>query len=172
MAFQMKQSKEQIEGKEVAPNGIYTLKLVGFKPKKSKEDPANPLKPRTVNLNARMEIVDNPEQEKKVVYELLNEKSFMFADFCHAFGLPMETDGESYWLPGEWDSAPDFDADNPETWKYDGPLLGRTCQAEIAVSSFNNRENNKVRKYFCAVDDCATKFPEIRHSENLLSNQK
>jgi hypothetical protein len=168
MAFKLTQSKEQIEGKEVAPEGIYTLKLVGFKPKFSKPNPQFPDKAPSLNLNAKMEIIDNPEQEGKFVYEVLNMNSFMFPDFCHAFGLPMETDGESYWLPGTWDSASDFDPANADTYKYDGPLVGRTAQAEVAVDSYNGRQNNKVRRYFCAVDDCANKFPEIRHSENLL----
>src|ERR1700748_3585210 len=133
MAFTMKQSKKKVEGQEVAPQGLYTVKLLGFKPKFSKPNPQFPDKVPTLNLNAQMEIVDNPEQEGKKVYEVFNMNSFMFADFCHAFGLPMETDGENYWLPGSWDNAPDFDETKAETYKYDGPLLGRTAQVDLAI---------------------------------------
>ena len=170
MAFQMKQSRELVEGKDVAPENIYELKLLGFKPTFSKKRADSPpdWKP-SLNLNARMEIINNPEQEGKLVFELLNMNSFMFADFCHAFGLPMETDGDGYWLPGTWDSQPNFDANVAETYKYDGPLIGRTCRADVGTTVFNaGRPQNRVRKYFCAVDNCATKFPEIRHSENLI----
>lgn len=170
MPFQMKQNRELVEGKDIAPENIYELKLLGFKPTFSKKRADSPPDwTPSLNLNARMEIINNPEQEGKLVYELLNMNSFMFADFCHAFGLPMETDGEAYWLPGVWDSLPSFDPTKAETYKYEGPLLGRTCRADIGTSTFMaQRPINRVRKYFCALDDCHTKFPEIRHSENLL----
>lgn len=172
MAFQMKQSKEQVEGKESAPDNIYELKLVGFKPAFSKKRDTSPAdwKP-SLSLNARMEIVNNPAEEGKLVYELLNINSFMWSDFCHAFGLPMEFDGESYSLPGTWDSKPDFDVNKAETYFYEGPLLGRTCRADVGTKTFAGKTSNAVRKYFCAVENCATKFPEIKHSDNLLSKQ-
>jgi len=39
---------------------------------------------------------------------------------------------------------------------------------EVAVDNYNGKDNNKIRRYFCAVPDCATKFPKIRHIADLL----
>jgi len=145
MAFQMKVSNSKIEGQEVIPPQVYELKLVAFNPKQSKNG-------GSVNLNPILEVVSPVEYA-----------------FCHAFGLPMETDGNDSWLPGQWDGDPTkFKEDDASTWVYKGPLVGRTAKVEVAVDNYNGRDNNKVRRYFCAVPDCATKFPKIRHSEDLL----
>jgi hypothetical protein len=167
MAFKMAVSKETIEGKETIPAGIYDVRLVSFKPKFS--DPARTNKPKSLNLNARMEIINHPEYAGRFIYEGLNAKAgWVQTDFCHAFGIPMETDGDSYWIPGIWDSKPDFDQENADSYAYSGPLVGQVAKVELAVDSFNGRDNNKVRRYFCAIDQCETKFPQISHSTDLL----
>ena len=173
MAFRMTIAKERIEGKDALPAGIYELKLVGFKPKFSKPNPQFPDRQPSLNLNAQFEVVNHPEHDGAKVYEGLNENaSWVTLDFCHALGLPLETDGTDYWMPGTWDSDPGFDPMNAETYKYEGPLLGRVAKVELGTEVFNNKTSNKVRRYFCAVEDCATKFPEIKHRKDLLTRKK
>jgi hypothetical protein len=167
MPFKVDSSK--IEGQEVFPPGIYEFKLAGFKPAKAKTG--------SINLNARFEMINHPEFAGRKVYDSLNEGgAFLYPEFSHALGLPMETDGlkdGSSWLPGEWNGDPaKFKEDDPATWVYKGPLVGRVAKLEIAVGNFNGRDNNKIKRYFCAVPDCATKFPKMRHIEDLLKNQK
>lgn len=167
MAYKMVVSKETVEGREVIPAGIYEVRLVGFKPKWS--DPAKTGKPKSLSLNAKMEVLNHPEFAGRFVFEGLNMGAgWIQNDFCHAFGYPMETDGNDYWLPGTWDNDPNFNPEVADSYAYKGPLLGQVAKIELAVDSYQGKDNNKVRRYFCAVDDCETKFPEIRHSQDLL----
>lgn len=165
MPFKVDTSK--IEGQEVFPPGIYEFKLAGFAPKKSKGGDST-------NLNPRFELINHPDFAGRKVFDSLNEgAAFLWPDFVHALGLPMETDGDSSWIPGDWNGDPaKFKEDDPSTWVYKGPLVGRVAKMEIAVGNFNGRDNNRIKRYFCALPDCATKFPKIRHSEDLLKNQK
>lgn len=163
MAFKVDKSK--VEGQEVFPPGIYEFKLAGFKPGKAKTG--------SINLNARWELINHPEYAGRKVFDSLNEgAAFLWADFTHALGIPLETDGDSSWLAGDWNGNPaTFKEDDPATWVYKGPLVGRVGKLEIAVDNYNGRDNNKIKRYFCAIADCATKFPKIRHSEDLLKNR-
>lgn len=166
-AFKMAVSKETIEGRETLPAGIYEVRLIGFKPKFS--DPARTGKPKSLNLNARMEVINHPEYAGRLIFEGLNAKAgWVQQDLCHAFGIPMETDGDSYWIPGEWDSEANFNSDDADTYRYTGPLMGQVAKVELAVDTYNGKDNNKVSRYFCAVEDCEQKFPQITHSQNLL----
>lgn len=173
MAFKLAVSKESIEGNRiVVPAGIYKLKLLGFKPKFSKPNPNFLDKPASLNLNAQMEVTEHPEFEKTpMIFEGLNMNAgWILQDFCHAFGFPLEPneDGsEGGAIPGTWDSKPDFDPSKAETYFYVGPLTGRIAQVEVYEDSYNGKPSNKVSRYFCSVDDCATKFPEITHREDL-----
>lgn len=165
MAFRMGVSKESVEGREVVPPGIYDVRFVGFSPKWSKEKEG---KEKSVNLNAKYEIIGNPDLVNRFIFDTLNQNAFYMADVAHAFGVEMEQEGEQYYLPGTWDSDPGFKEDNPETWKYRGPLLGQTGKIEVAVDTYNNRQNNKVQQYLCRIENCAEKFPQIRHNSNLI----
>lgn len=163
MPFKMKVSNDKIEGFDVIPPGQYEVRLVGFKPKKSKDG-------NSVNLNAEMQVVNNPDLVNRKLFDSLNTPgaAFYHADFCHCFGLPMETDGKESWIPGDWDGDPaKFKEDDPTTWVYKGPLAGRIGRVEVEVDNYNGKDNNKIRRYFCAVQDCASKFPKIKHLEQL-----
>jgi hypothetical protein len=166
--FKMTLSKEQVEGREAMPEGIYKVRFIKFNPKLSKP---NPGKPQSINLNAEYEVIDNPEFAGRKVYEIANMGSYNIqTEICHGFGIPLEVDSDgSYFIPGTWDSRPDFDSANPETYEYKGPLIGKVAQIELAVTSYNGRNRNQVRRYFCVVDDCGNKFPEIRHVQNLIN---
>lgn len=166
MSFQMKVSNDKIEGQDVFPAGQYEVKLVGFKPSKAKTG--------SRNLNALMEVVNHGELIGRKLYDSLNEGgAFTWPDFVHCFGLPMETDGTDSWIPGDWNGdAAKFNPDDVTTWKYKGPLVGRVGKVEVAVDNYNGKDNNKIRRYFCAVADCETKFPKVRHIQDLLKNSK
>lgn len=163
--FQMKVSKDKIEGKEVMLPGEYELKLVAFAPKASKSG-------TSFNYNPIMEVQNHPEYAGRKVFDSWNSTAaWLLADYCHAFGLPLETDakGEDFWLPGVWNGdLAKYNEDDPSTWVYKGPLIGRTAKVELAVDNYNGRDNNKVRRYFCAVKDCEQKFPTIKHTADLL----
>lgn len=165
MAFKMKVSNDRIEGMDVVPAGQYDVKLIGFKPKSSS-------KGDSVNLNAMLEIVNHPDYAGRKVFDSLNTPggAFTHPDFVHCFGLPMETDGKDSWIPGEWDGDPiRFKEADPTTFVYKGPLVGRVGKIEIAVDNYNGKDNNKIRRYFCAVGDCEKKFPKVRHIQDLLA---
>ena len=167
MAFKMAVSKESIEGKEVVPPGEYMVRFVEFKPKYSK--PKGDGTAPSLNLNARMEITEG-DHVGRMLFEGLNEKAgWVQNDFCHAFGVPMEHDPETdtYAIPGIWDG----EEGKPETYTYKGPLTGKVAKVEVAVDSYNNKPNNKIRKYFCAIDNCDQLYPEVKHSQDLLKGK-
>lgn len=168
MAFQMKVSNEKLEGQDIIPAGQYEVKLVAFKPSKSKGASAS------TNLNAIMEVIGHPEFAGRKLFDSLNVGgSFTWPDFSHAFGLPMETDGTASWLAGAWDGDPaKFKEDDPTTWSYKGPLVGRVGKIEVAVDNYNGKDNNKIRRYFCAIPQCEQKFPKVRHIQDLLKKGK
>jgi hypothetical protein len=165
MPFPMKVSNEKLEGQEVFPAGQYEVKLVAFKPSKAKTG--------STNLNARMEVVNHSEYAGRKLFDSLNEGgAFTWPDFSHCFGIPMETDGQNSWLAGAWDGDPaKFQENDPATWVYKGPLVGRIGKVEVAVDNYQGRDNNKIRRYFCNVPDCATKFPKIKHIQDLLAKK-
>jgi hypothetical protein len=165
--FSMKVSNEKLEGKDNVLPGEYDLKLIGFRPKISSNG-------QSYNLNPMFEITGHPEYVGRKVFDNLNSNAqFIWQDFCHALGLPMETDGNSSWLPGSWDKdKAKYNENDPATWEYEGPLVGRTAHVELGLKSYNGKESTAIRRYFCAVDDCAQKFPKVRHMQDLLKNSK
>lgn len=166
MAFKMGFDKDSLTGKTVTP-GLYTLRLTGFKPKKNKDGDS-------VNFNAQMKIINSPEFDDTKMFETLSAKAgFTQWDFAHAFGMELEDMGNGqYVLPGTWDKdLAKFKADDPSTWVYDGPLLGRDAQVEIANDTYEGKINNKVKRYICAVPDCDIKFPDNKHSQDLLKRK-
>src|SRR5271170_627019 len=130
MAFKMTVSKEAVEGKEVVPAGMYDVRLLGFYPKFTAPKPGDdPNKVYSLNLNAKMEIVNHPDHAGRFVFEGLNQNAaWVQNDFCHAFGVPMEFDGTDYSFPGTWDNSSDFDPTVATTYKYQGPLVGQTAK--------------------------------------------
>jgi hypothetical protein len=167
MAFQLKIDNSKLEGKEAPPAGIYQLRFIEFNPKRSALKPGEaPDTIKSLNLNAKMEIVNNADEELngRFVYEGLNENAgWVMQDFAHAFGFPLETDGVSSWIPGMWEGDPN----DAKTLVYKGPLIGQIANVEIVNDSYNNKVTAKVARYVCRVPDCTQKFPTITHSLNL-----
>ena len=168
MAFKMKYDQEKLEGLQPVPAGIYKVLFVGFFPKKSKPNQAKG-GATSVNLNAKVKILEHPEFETdRFVTANLNENIPSFhQDFVHSFGLEMEDQlGQNPQMPGTWDG----DENNPETWKYNGPLTARTAEWELGIKDYNGKPTQTIKRFICAVPQCATKFPKIRHSTDMAKN--
>lgn len=148
--------------KPVPGNQWYKLKFKGFRPKLSKDK-------QSMNFNAELEVVEHTvETNGSKVYMGLNTKfARAFVDFSHGLGFPLNADGT---FAGNWEFDPK-DPENIEKAQYKGPLLGRTMKAELVVTSYQGNERNEIKQITCAIDGCATKFPEIKHITSLIGNK-
>lgn len=166
--FKMKYDQEKLEGLQPVPAGIYKVLFIEFKPKKSKPNLAKG-GAQSLNLNGKVKILDHPEFETdRFVIANLNEGIPSFIqDFVHSFGLEMENQlSDEPSLPGSWEG----DENNPETWKYHGPLTAKTAEWELGIKDYNGRPTQTIKRFICAVPQCATKFPKIRHSTDMAKN--
>ena len=146
-------SKEEIKGQSLLSEGLYTVRLDGFKPRFSKNKDS-------VNLSPQLVIINHPEHNNRRVFDNLNTNAkFLWADFCHCFGVPLETTPDGANFPGDFIGGDN----NPESWQYTGPLLGQTGQIYV-VESDNGKggKNNKIRFYVCKLPNCQEK-----HSKQL-----
>jgi len=166
MPFQMNFSREEFSGSTPAPDGWYTLQIKGFRPRAAKNG-------ESVSLNAELAIIGGTDHDGKRVFVGLNTKmAWMWADFIHATGLQMEvvqdefagTEKENLTIPGVFEGS-DTNPDDPSQWKYQGPLLNKTLEAELATREYNGKKSNDVRQFKCAVAGCTEK-----HSTNLIKN--
>ena len=153
---------EQVKAPKPVTGGWYTLKLTGFRPKLSKDK-------QSVNLNGQLEVVNGkPDDNGHKVFCGLNTKfARLHADFSHALGFPLKPDGT---LQGDWVPDPN-DPENVEKAQYRGPLLGKTMEAELAVTSYMGNERNEIKQAKCKIDGCAVKFPEIKHMTSWIGNK-
>ena len=176
MAFQASITKTSLTGPAPVPNGIYELRFVKFRPKIAKSG-------NSLNYNLEAEVVNNPEYDGRKIFHPLNT-AFGIAmwDFIHAFGLEMDTvmetipnettgqpeDVESFALPGLFEGAAAH-PNNPEEWgEYKGPLTNATFKADVVETSYQGKPKNEIRAFICALEGCAEKYPDTRHSTNLI----
>ena len=82
-------------------------------------------------------------------------------------GFHIEPNGE---LPGRWIPDP-ADAENVKKMQYQGPLIGRTLEAELAITTYNGNDRNEFRQVRCQIPDCAVKYPEVKHITNMLGKR-
>lgn len=149
-------TKEQLT-KKLAPGGIYDVHFAGFKPAKSKNNPDN------VNLNPILKIVNSKDFTGIPVFlSLPQSEGWMIQDFVHCFGQEMDKDGN---MPGDWEFPVQ---NNPATWRYKGPLLGKTGKIELIETEYNGKPQLKVKQLICGVTDCKVKNPEVQHSTNMV----
>lgn len=163
MAPKMGVDPEKLKAPKPVPgNQWYKLKFKGFRPKMSKNKDG-------VNFNAELEVVEHtPETNGSKVYMVLSTKfERALLDFCHGLGFPMNADGT---FPGNFEFDKN-DPENVEKAQYKGPLLGRTMKAELVVTTYQGNEKNEVKQISCAIDGCATKFPDIKHLTNLVGTK-
>ena len=109
-------------------------------------------------------------KDRRVFASLNSKAGFIIFDFVHGLGLEMEeiqdenagTEKASLTIPGVFDGQ-DAHPDDPTQWKYQGPMLNRTMEAELAETEYQGKKRNEVRQYKCAVTGCTAK-----HSTNLI----
>lgn len=166
MPVKMGVDPEAVKATVPQPAGWYKLKLIGFKPKRGTKDPNG------INYNGQFEIV-NPaiakaSQGADRCYATMSIKMPKHInDIVHGLGFTLEADGE---LPGQWVPDP-AKPDDVEKFQYKGPLLGKMMEAELAITTFNNNERNEIRQVRCAVQACATKFPDIKHQTDMIGKK-
>lgn len=165
MPHQMDFGKEELKGLQPIPAGIYDVRLVGFEPKQAKNGDS-------VNLNPVFTVVNHPEFEGRTLKYVFvgNSKIPAFLqDMVHCFGLEMEDQtSDRPKLPGIWDTdKAKFKADDFSTYVYSGPLINKVGKIELIESEYQGKKNNKVRKFFCQIPQCAERFPEVSHSDNV-----
>lgn len=167
-------SKESLEGKKPVPNAVYQVKVDGFEPKLSS-------KGDSVNMNPVLKIVNHPEHNGARIFFNGNTKApWILQDFSHCFGLPMEphptgeNGAEEMHLPGgpaAWKADPTAPEDLSKM-KYVGPLLGKVGKIEVLyVQNPGQKPRNEIKQFLCAIDGCATKYPEINHTSDLLKKK-
>jgi hypothetical protein len=161
MPFKMSFSKDEIKGIEPVPAGLYTVAFFKFSPKLSS-------KGDSVNLNGIGKIISHPEFANRQIWANLNTQIGSFIqDFSHSFGLPLDVDSSgNLEIPGTWNSGANFNPDNPETWVYEGPLIGQTAQWEVGIKDFNGPKQEIIR-FVCKIPDCEQKYPETKHSKDM-----
>ena len=150
-------NKDEIQGQSLLPEGLYTVRMDGFKPRLSN-------KKDTVNLCPQLKVINHPEHNDRfAAWENLNSNAkFMWPDFCHAFGVPIpETPDGGIEFPGDF-IGPD-DISKCAEWQYTGPLLGQTGQVYV-IQGDNGKggKSNKIRFYVCKIPGCTH-----NHSKNL-----
>lgn len=174
MGFKMNFNKQELSGPPPMPSDWYNIRFLGFQPKVVGGKDG---KEKSINLNAMLEIIgdsrfdgSNGEKSRKVFVGLNTGAGWIYQDFVHCFGLPMEvvqdentgTEAENVTIPGAFEGSEQYPED-PTKWKYQGPLTNKTGQVELAITEYQGRERNEVRQFRCAVPDCKEK-----HSTNLI----
>jgi hypothetical protein len=179
MGFKMGYNKEDLNGAPPVPAGWYLLRFEGFSPKASKLKDGE-TEPSSFNYRPSFTIVssiDNPADtsiEGRKINPLMNSNfAPAIADFVHSTGMPLEevqdenagTEAASFTLPGVFEDIDKFPSE-PEKWgKYLGPLTNKTFEAEVAITSYNNKDRNEIRQFKCAVPGCTE-----NHRTNLIKS--
>ncbi len=177
MAFDMGFSRASLTS-PIAQTGLYELQVNGFRPKITKKGDG-------INYNVETTIVNNPGvtasgaplEGIKVFHPLSTKFSIAIWDFVHSCGLEVEevvipgdaqTDQHTTLvLPGIFENSDQFPEDPSQWGAYKGPLLNVIFKADVIESSYNGKPKNEIRAFICALDNCAEKFPDVRHSNNL-----
>jgi hypothetical protein len=172
MAFKMAFNKQELSGPPPLPNDWYDVRFLSFDPKKVGGKDG---KEYSVNLNANLEVIgqEHNGRPRKVFVSLNSNAGWTYPDFCHCFGLPLEvvqdgnegTEAENLTIPGVFVGADQF-PEEPEKWKYQGPLTNATGRVELGTTEYQGRQRNEVRQFKCAIPDC-----KERHATNLLKGK-
>ena len=158
----MSVNADTLEAPKPVPAGWYKLRVKGIVIKKS---------PKGYNYEVYLTTVEQPAEtnDKFVSYMAFNgfSQGELLQEFSHAMGFAMEISGDQASLPGDFTLK---DATKPDEWEgaqYTGVLLGKVGEAELYIDNFNNNERNRVKQWKCKVDQCATRFPKVRHKTDL-----
>ena len=150
--------KSSFEGAKKIKPGIYSVRLDGFEQAWAKNK-------NSINLLPVLKIVNNPDfHDRRFGKEWLNTQGgWTILDFCHCFGVEkLQGSPDDSEIPGDFLGMQDNP--DPSTWRYQGVLLGKVGQVELAETSTDGKGPYiNVKRYLCAISGC-----KVRHSENLL----
>lgn len=176
MAIKMSMPSASIESTPIdIPNGLADLKLTNIGATKQKNvvkyNPGDPVNyvfyfeiAGIVKESGAVEPLTKEDGSAITIRMYVSSKApWIQNDICHGLGLPMEDDGTSVSIPGEFDGP----ADKPEDWQYRGPLVGRVMRANLEKQD----KYSNVKTIVCAISDCATRFPKVQHSKDLLKKK-
>lgn len=156
MKMGVSQQEIQDASNYVNKPGTYTVVFQGFKPKKA-------AKGDSVNLYPQVTVIGDPDQNGKQASYPLNFQAstwFIVKNFIHSFGIKEEVDAQgNESIPGDWIQP---DPNKPETWSYNGPLMGKTAKWEFAPVTYDGKTNVKPKQFLCALNGCTEK-----HKDNL-----
>lgn len=169
MPFQFGINNEKLQAPEPVPQAIYTLRLIGFNPKHSKDK-------ESINFQPEFVIVapGQPYDQRKLKFGFIANSKVpsLIQDMVHGTGEVMDGDANDkdaiLRIPGFWNAdLSKFNPNDASTWVYQGPLLNKELQAELYVDDYNGKKNNKILRFICKVPECAKRFPKIQHSDNM-----
>lgn len=156
---------EQTKAPKPVPGGWYELRVKGIVVKASKSG-------KGYNYEAYLNVVNNKSEfnDSFVLFRMNNgfKQAMAANDFHHGCGIPLENDGS---FAGDWTLK---DANKPDDFdgaQYSGPLLGKVIEAELITSSYDGVERNEVKQIRCKIQDCANRFPDIRHLTDLIGKK-
>jgi hypothetical protein len=168
--------------RKVVDEGMYKLTLTGFNPKPIKPKDGSNISPG-VNYNPTLEITARVDGKPIPVRDDGKPLQVFFSgpttweaavnDFCHAFGLPLDDDGQgNSGLPGVW-----YPENEPDVTKcsYKGPLLSsghNTCEAYLIKTTYDGQPKNEIKFFVCAVPNCVQKFPKMTHLKSFQRTGK
>lgn len=167
MPVRMGVSGDTLKAPEPVDEDLYTVRLEGFRPDATKNK-------TSINFNPQFRVISGSTTGGKFAgknpapFESLNQNAgWIQQDFVHACGMELEKDGDEYFMPGKWDGDP---VNNPKGLKYSGPLVGKTLKIYVIKKESQTKKGsffNVLKYYVCAIPDCNTKFPDVRHSTDL-----
>lgn len=144
--------KDSLEAKPLLPEGRYTVRCDGFKPKASKNKD-NP----SVNLNPVLKIINHPTLNGETVYTSLNQNAgFILKDFSHMLGLDIASQGDTVSIPGGFVPNPQSPNDYSQ-YRYQGPCLGQTGDLLVAHKTYEGKPQYYIKAYFCRKPGCTEK---------------
>jgi hypothetical protein len=154
-----------LEAPAPVASGWYKLRLKSMVCKMSKSG-------KGYNYEAYFNTTEQPAEtnDKFVLFRMNNgyNQGISAQDMSHALGFPLEADGT---FPGDWELK---DASKPDDFnlaQYKGVLLGKVAEAELATDSYGGNDKNVVKQFRCKVDQCAVRFPKVRHSTDLVGKK-
>ncbi len=144
--------KDSLDPKPLLPEGRYTVRVDGFKPKASKNE-ENP----SVNLNPILKIINHQTLNGETVYTSLNQNAgFILKDFSHMLGLDVAVHGDIVSIPGHFVPNPQSPQDYGQ-FRYQGPCLGQTGDLLIAHKEYKGKPQYYIKAYFCRKLGCTEK---------------
>lgn len=156
---------EQTKAPKPVPGGWYELRVKGLVCKLSSSK-------KGYNYMAYLNVVNNKAELNDSFVQFMMNNGFSQAmqvnDFVHGLGFELEADGS---FPGEWTLKDPTKPDDFDNAQYSGPLLGKVLNAELITENWDGIDRNKVKQIRCKVQDCAIRFPDIRHLTDLIGKK-